>query len=263
MILQILKTSFLFLSFLIVFSLSQETASIDLSNFFNGFEGTFVILDAQNNTIDRYNIPQSEERISPCSTYKIAHSLFALDSGILKDANHVLKWDGNYRRVSEWNTNLTLREAIAVSAVPHFMHLANKIGSRRMKDYISKTNYGNQDISGGITKFWLENSLKISAVEQVKFVNSMLQYRLPVSKHAVDTVKEVLKVGTTPKGVLYGKTGSGVDKSSGLKLGWFVGFVESENKIYIFATNIKSSKKSNGRKAKEITKNILSYMNFL
>ncbi|MBM4152763.1 MAG: hypothetical protein FJ220_04475 [Kiritimatiellaceae bacterium] len=39
----------------------------------------------------------------------------------------------------------------------------------------------------------------------------------------------------TAQGRLYGKTGSGTDDQGNFVLGWFVGYVESQGKVYAFA----------------------------
>ena len=91
----------------------------------------------------------------------------------------------------------------------------------------------------------------------------MIQNELPVSNHAVQTVKTIIKLETTDNGTLYGKTGGLADNSGQLILGWFVGFVETKNGNFVFATNIKQGDRPGGWKAKKITKDILNNMNLL
>ncbi len=242
---------------------AQAEKRIDFSSFFDGYQGTFLIQNVQTRTTRRYNHLQSIEPLSPCSTYKIAHTLFALDMGILKNAEDILKWDGRERKIKVWNSDLSLHKAVNVSAVPHFQQIAKKIGNERMQAFVSKTGYGNQDISGGITKFWLGSTLKISAEEQVVFISNMLQHKLPISGRSVKIVKDIIKLESTEKGVLYGKTGSLANSSGNLTLEWFIGFVESNNTVYSFATNIKGGDRPGGRRAKKITQSILLEMNLM
>ena len=44
-------------------------------------------------------------------------------------------------------------------------------------------------------------------------------------------------------------------------IGWFVGFVETEDNTYFFATNISADSDATGGNATEITMSILSDMN--
>jgi len=75
----------------------------------------------------------------------------------------------------------TVRTAFRDSVVWFYQDVATRIGEQQMKRYLTQFNYGNQDISGGIDRFWLGSSLRISAEEQVaflmKFYRGELGYR--------------------------------------------------------------------------------------
>jgi beta-lactamase class D len=55
---------------------------------------------------------------------------------------------------------------------------------------------------------------------------------------------------------LYGKTGT---RLSDLGLGWFVGFIKTEDHDYVFVTNLEGT----GSEAKTITLNILKKYNLM
>ena len=57
----------------------------DLSPFFAGYEGCFVVWDVAADETIRFNPGRCAERLSPCSTYKIPHSLIALETGVIPD----------------------------------------------------------------------------------------------------------------------------------------------------------------------------------
>lgn len=56
---------------------------------------------------------------------------------------------------------------------------------------------------------------------------------------------------------LYGKTGTGRVNGKDVN-GWFVGYIESDNNTYYFATNIQAPSNATGSQATEITETILS-----
>jgi beta-lactamase class D len=65
----------------------------------------------------------------------------------------------------------------------------------------------------------------------------------------------------TPAYRISGKTGSGIGS---VNVGWFVGYLEQNSRVYFFATNIKgSSSEVNGPKAKEITYDVLQEFGLL
>jgi beta-lactamase class D len=255
--------SSLILMLVLITSSIASASELKVSKFFKGFSGTFIIMNTKTGVIKRYNESQSKKRLSPCSSFKIANSLFALESGIIKNEYQILKWDGIRRPMSAWNSDLSVGKAISVSAVPHFQNIALKIGESRMRKYVNSVNYGNQDISGGIRKFWLGSSLKISAEEQVSFLNKLILYKLPVSKRSVDIVKKMILIQKTDNGSLYGKTGANVNRRKNQSLAWFVGIVESGDEVFVFATNIEAPQKARGSIAKKITKEILKNLDLI
>jgi len=207
-----------------------------------------------------------KKQVSPCSTFKIVNSLIGLEINELQDENTTFKWDGRKYPIESWNKDQTLKSAVSNSVVWYFQILASKIGESRMGDFVKKFDYGNKDISGGLTKFWLQSSLMISPKEQVEFLKKFYNYQLPVSKNNIDIVKDVILLSDENGIRLSGKTGSGESTNNskskmGTINGWFVGYVEKDNNVYIFATNIEADEtgkeNADGLKAKEITLKIL------
>src|SRR6185436_16830723 len=68
---------------------------VDLSKHFAGTQdGCFVLLDLKMGTALRYKPERCAKRFSPCSTFKIPNSLIGLETGVIKDLDHVFRWDG-------------------------------------------------------------------------------------------------------------------------------------------------------------------------
>jgi beta-lactamase class D len=263
--------TFLVLIILIFFGCNKKTDTpqnkqgsyeADLSKYFEGYSGAFVLYDVNNKYYIRYNEEQCKKRLSPCSTFKIPNSLIALETGVATDENFLLKWDGTKQWMESWNKDHTLRTAIANSVVWYYRELARRIGEKKMKEYIQKINYGNMDISGGLDKFWLTSSIEISANEQVEFLYKLYKNELPFSERTVNIVKDIMTLEKTDKFVLRGKTGSSGDKDN-YSHGWFVGYVTHGENAFIFATNIIAPQKANGIKAKEITYEILKSLKLM
>lgn len=192
------------------------------------------------------------KRFSPCSTFKVPHALIGLDLGILRDGNTLFKWDGKPMYFPVWEKDHTLNSAMANSVVWYFQKLAKRIGPARMAEYLSKFDYGNQDISGGQDRFWLMSSLKISPLEQIGFLKKLVQEDLPVSQRAMDLTKQAVMQGKQGEAKLYGKTGSGSVKGK-FSQGWFVGWVEPPGRALLFVTYIKAPQGASGGKAKALT----------
>ncbi len=108
-----------------------------------------------------------------------------------------------------------------------------------MKEFIEKIGYGNMDISGGIDHFWLGSTIEISADEQIDFLRRLYANALPFSVRSMDIVRDILILEKTDRYTLRGKTGF-TDFGENHVVGWFVGYIESAQNRWFFASNIVS-----------------------
>jgi beta-lactamase class D len=222
---------------------------------FKGYDSAFVVFDTKSKKYFRFNKDGCERRLSPCSTFKIFNALVGVETGVVKE-DTVFKWDGVKHEIASHNQDQTLQSAMTNSAVWCFQKIAAQVGEKRMKHYLQAVGYGNQDMSAGLTKFWLGNSLKISANEEVEFLRRLNDNDLPFSQRTMDIVKSVIKLNETPTSTLFGKTGTDGENKK-LVLGWFVGYVVRKDRSYVFATNIRAKDDAYGKIAKKHTLAIL------
>jgi beta-lactamase class D len=205
--------------------------------------GTFVGYKVDDYLVIASDTERSGQAMLPASTFKIANSLVALDSGVVADPDQdVFKWDGVVRSFPDWNKDHTLRSAIAASAVPVYQEIARRIGPQRMQKYLDLLDYGNHDIGGGIDQFWLTGSLRIDPVQQVDFCDRLRRGALPLAKRSQDLVREILPVTKVGDAVIRAKTGlvGVVADSTGAasaSVGWLVGWAENGSAHTVFALN--------------------------
>lgn len=199
--------------------------------------GTFVMLDVSAQRWIGHNTARAATRYSPASTFKIPNSLIGLATGAVSSVDEVFyHYDGTPQYLKSWEHDMGLRGALPVSNVSAYQELARRIGLTPMQQNLSLLNYGNQTIEGGVDQFWLNDSLKISAVEQVQFLTRLAQGALPYSAEIQAAVREITLLETGRNWKLYGKTGwTGRKQPS---IGWFVGWVEQDGKLYSFALNM-------------------------
>jgi len=226
-----------------------------LSRHFEGLDGCFLMLEAGSGRLTWYNAAQCAKRLSPCSTFKIPNSLIGLETGVIRGPDHVMTWDGVKRWNESWNRDHDLRSAIANSVVWYYQRLASQVGEDRMREWIRKIGYGNEDISGGLTTFWLGSTLKISAEEQVAFLHKLMDGDLPFSERSMKIVEEILILDRNDRRVLRAKTGSNGRDGKGI-LGWWVGWVAAKDETYIFATNLEGTDGASGATARRVTESI-------
>ena len=76
----------------------------------------------------------------------------------------------------------------------------------------------------------------------------------------INAVKDSICLSSSDAGTFYGKTGTGRVDGQDVN-GWFIGYIETADNTYFFATNIGADSDATGGNATEITMSILSDMN--
>lgn len=203
----------------------------------SALKGVILIFDPANNLYYSNDFQEANKSVIPASTYKIPHSIIGLETKILKDEKTIFEWDGNDRALSIWEKDLSLKEAFQRSCVPCYQGLARKIGPGKMKEHLAHLNFGLMDVhEQNIDNFWLIGKSKINNFEQINFLKRLYNHELNIAKSTGQTVKRILKIEESKDFTLSGKTGLGINPNG--NIGWFVGYVEKENKVYYFATRI-------------------------
>lgn len=248
-----MKTVFLLLLFVTISAQAQ-----DVKKYFDEYDvkGSFMVYDMYSGKYYYYDSARCFTRFTPASTFKIPNSIIGLETGVIADENYIIKWDSTNSRET-CNRDLTLKDAIKFSCVWYYKELARRVGTEKMQMMLNGFNYGNKDISGGVDKFWLEGSLKISQKEQIEFLKKLYNYELPVSKRSIDILKNIIMIDSTGSYIMRGKTGWGFEDKK--DIGWLVGWIEKSDNIYFYAINIETDK-DNPRFAesrKAITEKIL------
>jgi beta-lactamase class D len=202
----------------------------------NHVQGSFTLYDMKYNRWILCNPEQRKKPFTPASTFKICNSLIGLETGVVKDENFIMKWDGVDRMRPEWNKDHDLKTAFKNSTVWYYQELARRVGGVRMKKWLDLAGYGNADTSGGIDRFWLSGGLRITPEEQVLFLKRLYTGDLPFSKRTMDIVRRIMIAKDTATYTLRGKTG--LSDQDGHDIGWYVGCVETKGNVCFFATCI-------------------------
>lgn len=137
----------------------------------------------------------------------------------------------------------------------YYQEVASRVGKDKMQNYLNLIKYGNTNISGGITKFWLQSTLRISPIEQILLLKNIYTYQMPFSHKNIDVIKKLMILSQDSGIVLSGKSGS-VDKNGKGINGLFVGYIERDSNVYFFSISIEGDG-ANGSIAQNIAINIL------
>lgn len=203
------------------------------------------------------NPDRAQRRFSPASTSKIPHSLIALENGLAAPGS-VFEWDGVPRSNRIWNQDHTLQTGFHNSVVWVYQSIARTAGQRVMFDGLESFDYGNANVGAvdQITTYWLDDTLKISALEQVEFLSDLALERLPLSAATYAVANDIMVSDASSNWIMRSKTGWRYSETE-MDIGWFVGWLVCASETYVFALNVDMPDTSYLSKRKAVTYRVL------
>ena len=238
---------------------------LDLSNVFDSINGCAVLYSPSEDRYSFYNKDLAEQEVSPYSTFKVISTLAGLQNNIIEDETSTMNYNGTEYPNPEWNENLTLQTAFQTSCIWYFRQIIDSVGVDEIKKELTELGYGNCDISQwegsnvnpyeDLNGFWLNSSLKISPLEQVKILSEIFEGKSMYDSENIEILKSIMLIQDNEAQKIYGKTGSGSDGEA-----WFVGFTEKEQQRQYFAVYLSDSARAgqiSGSAAKEIALKII------
>lgn len=223
-------------------AVSNITHRDDLARLYTDHQliGSFILHDTERDHWDYIDSAQADVATLPASTFKIFGSLFALETGVVRDAEEVHPWDGqDYGRAAA-NRDMNLRDAYNVSVYWFFRDAVRKAGAATFKQWLDTVGYGNADTIGGFDQCWLRGNLHITPHQQIQFMEQVQREELPFSPRTYNIVKDIMVRADTLAHTMRAKTGWSM--GDGGDIGWYVGWVEApEGGPYFFANRVSTA----------------------
>jgi beta-lactamase class D len=188
-----------------------------------GVTGTFVLRGADG-ALTLVDAGRAATPAVPASTFKIPHTLIALETGAVAGVEEVLPYGGRDQPVDAWERDMSLREALPASNAAIYQEVARRVGIEREAQWLDRLGYGDEEVGADVERFWLDGPLEISPIAQAQWLARLADRSLPASRAAQDATAELTRIESTPAGTLHGKTGWRFEVAPGT--GWFVGWVE-------------------------------------
>lgn len=203
----------------------------------NQIKGSILIYDSQLDTYYSNDFDWANRGFLPASTFKIANSIVALDLGVVASDSSISYWDGEDRWLPQWEQDLIFRDAFHLSCVPCYQEVARNIGEKRMNTYLTDMKYGDIKVdSTNIDMFWLEGDSRINQMQQIDFLRRFVKAKLPISARTHKIMKRMIVAEETEAYKLSAK--SGLSNTNEQYNGWYVGYLEVDNNVCFFATNL-------------------------
>lgn len=162
---------------------------LDLSAYFHGYEGSFVLYDLKNDAWSVYDMDHATLRTAPDSTYKIYDALFGLEEGIITPEDSFMAWNRDSYPFEAWNTDQNLNSAMQASVNWYFQEIDRQLGTSAIRNYLKEIGYGNENIDTGLSSYWMQGTLKISPVEQVELLTALHNNSFGFASENVNAVK--------------------------------------------------------------------------
>lgn len=237
---------------------------MDYSAYFKGMDATVVFYSPSQEEYRIYNPKLAKKLYSPCSTFKIVSSLMGLDQGVLLSPGTRLGYNGEIHRFPAWNQDVNLEHAFRSSCVWYYIKVMDRMKKADIQRYLTALHYGNINLDAWDAKshnvFWIESTLKISAIQQVQFLNYVFGGHSMFKPQDVAWVKSFMQYDDVGKFKFYGKTGTGRNYNSGYLEGWFAGMYElpSGEPCYFAVHGADSKRDIGGADVRDILRSIIT-----
>ncbi|EOC3131592.1 OXA-24 family carbapenem-hydrolyzing class D beta-lactamase [Acinetobacter baumannii] len=235
------------------FHISSQQHEKAIKSYFDEAQTQGVIIIKEGKNLSTYGnaLARANKEYVPASTFKMLNALIGLENH-KATTNEIFKWDGKKRTYPMWEKDMTLGEAMALSAVPVYQELARRTGLELMQKEVKRVNFGNTNIGTQVDNFWLVGPLKITPVQEVNFADDLAHNRLPFKLETQEEVKKMLLIKEVNGSKIYAKSGWGMDVTP--QVGWLTGWVEQANgKKIPFSLNLEMKEGNTGSIRNEIT----------
>ncbi|MBY5935257.1 class D beta-lactamase [Tateyamaria omphalii] len=199
---------------------------------------TIVVQRLSDDQVWVSNADRSAQRFAPASTSKVPHTLIALETGVAAPET-MFDWDGQHRVFDGWNRDHTLTSAFRSSVVWVYQEIAQRVGLAGMTEWLGRFDYGNAETGteATLTTYWLDDTLQITALEQIAFLERLAERDLPLSDATYAAADTIMQSDAGDGWTMYSKTGWRFSRTD-MDVGWYVGWVRCSADTYVFALNL-------------------------
>jgi beta-lactamase class D len=195
-----------------------------------GLTGCFMLHNTALNIFNIYNLQGTQTRYSPGASFDLMNAMVGLETGVIADTNTVFR--DSLGKSPAGLESMTLAKAFRTGDSLYFMEVARRVGNVKMQFWLDSIRYGNTLMGKRVDRFWLDNSLKISADEQLGFLQGLYTEKLPFQPRTQRLVKALLFQRQNIRYSLYDKTAIAIE--DGKQIGWITGWIQTGDRPHFF-----------------------------
>jgi len=209
-----------------------------------GVQGSFALMENGSGQFTIANLSNyKDSALSPLNTFFIIPTLIALDKGLISE------------NPKTW---------VSTDSASFYQHLMSSLGREIMMKAIDSIHYGKGVVSTNLNEFWRDQSLRITADEQLGLIKKMYFRELPFQKRSQEIYKKMISKEDNSNYRL-----SYIEAADTLSnISWVLGYVEENKHIYFFVLNTNRRTKGlanqlTSKSSVPLLKNILLQQGFL
>lgn len=213
-------------------TVNNVTINNDIGDLFesNKVSGTFGMFDNSRGEFTIYDLDRFKKVYPPGETFNIMTALVGLHVGRVADDSATII-------VADKDSVLPMNvyKAFHTSSPDHVRALAKMIGRDTIKYWVDTVKYGNKKITKATEQYWTNDSLQISADEQLGLIKRLYFKQHPFRTSVQESVKKMLIFENNAQHQLAYQLGS--TQYNGKQLAWVVGWIEENRHVYPFVIN--------------------------
>ncbi len=194
-------------------------------------DGCFAVFNNGKGSFNMYNLSwYKDSSASPAATFNVFNSLVALQNGKLFNEKSTIKSS---------SITKTFDSAFLQNDASFFNTLAASIGKDTMQRWLDSLGYGSKAIKTTVTDFYTDNSLTVTADEQLGFIKKLYFDQLPFSKNAMTLVKKLMIKENNSNFTLAYVQGDNLSKQQ-QQNNWVVGWLVFDKHPVFFVLNFRA-----------------------
>lgn len=206
-----------------------------------GLQGSFALLENGTEVFTIHNLARYKDSASaPLGSFFVIPTLLAIDKGFI------------HQNPSSW---------IVMDSTLAYQKLMAQLGRPVILQAIDSLHYGKGIVSGGLDSFWSDNSLQITADEQLGLIKKLYFNELYFQKRSQEILKKILLKEDNAN---YKLSYIAAADTAHANACWIVGYVEENKHPYFFVLNTNANDKDDLlNKNIQVLKSILIQQGFL
>lgn len=206
-----------------------------------GMYGSFALMDNATEQFTIHNLDAyKDSAVAPLNSFFLIPAMIAVEKGII--TNNTSTW-------------LNFDSTIA------YQNLIQKLGRPTLLKAIDSLHYGKGIVSADMNQFWSDNSLKITADEQLGLIKKIYFNQLYFQKRSQEIVRKML---LKEDNASYKLSYISSNNPSNSNQSWMLGYIEENKHVYFFVLSTKSLSAENlDHKNVDVLKAILLEQGFL